>query len=109
MDCCANGPMGEARRGPLRVDFDRRLKLEEVCPDDKKQNHQRHETAVVVGPGTKRSALPSTIGLHIAVESPNVCSHGQNRLLSEEDRSRSTDQLQLSSVSQAAPGSPGLG
>ena len=45
-------PMGETKREPPPVDFDLRLKPE--------------------FPGGKRSALPSRIGRHIAVESPNA-------------------------------------
>ncbi len=52
-------PMGETKREPPPVDFDLRLKPE--FPDG------------------KRSALPSRIGRHIAVESPNGHSDAQNR------------------------------
>jgi hypothetical protein len=48
-----------------------KITLGGVRLDDGKHSHQRHVTAVVIGHGGKRSALPSRMGLHIAVESPN--------------------------------------
>ncbi len=54
--------------------------------DDGKHSHQRHETAVVVDHGGKRSTLQSRIGLDIAVKSPNGYSDAQNQRSSGECR-----------------------
>ncbi len=70
-----------------RAEVDKERKATgDVCPDAEKHGRPQHETTIGAGPGGGRSALPTCIGLQIAMESQNGYSDGRNRWSSGECR-----------------------